>query len=211
MDQGLPHRASREQDNTVTGKTKSHDPHATAASFDGRISRTSYWTGFALTVLIFGLGRFALKQALDLETPGPDGAVVTMWSLLATVPLTALMVKRLNDRGRPAWIGTAAGAATALFITAPAFGIFAGEVRDFSLIEQVLFWGLLPLSLFALVEAGFLPGTSGANPTTPLPDGGGTIRRVGVRSAGDDPARHPPPFKRDDGCGTEAAALRYTD
>lgn len=130
----------------------------TLTRFDGRIPRSSYWLGLAVIVLIFGTGRYFLKQVLGLETPGPDGAIVMAWSLFAALPLTAITVKRLNDRGRPAWIGYAAGFSTALFIAAPTFGFLAGDIREFSVAEQLVFWCLLPLSLFVLVEAGLLRG-----------------------------------------------------
>jgi hypothetical protein len=39
------------------------------------------------------------------------------------------------------------------------FGWF-GDFADFSPIEHVVYWSLLPVSLFALIEAGFLPARS---------------------------------------------------
>jgi hypothetical protein len=43
---------------------------------------------------------------------------------------------------------------------APYFGWFQ-KIADFSPIEHVVYWSLLlPVSLFALIEAGFLPARS---------------------------------------------------
>ena len=139
------------------------------ATFSGRIPRSSYWLGFVAIVLVFGLGRYALKRGLGADTPSPDGLVVTLWNLLAMVPLTALIVKRFNDRDRPSWIGYAVGAATAFCVVAPYFG-FLAEPAKFTLIEHIVFWSMLPLSLFALVDNGFLRGTPGPNRYGPEPD-----------------------------------------
>ena len=138
------------------------------ASFSGRIPRSSYWLGFAAVVLVFGLGRYGLKQWLGMETPSPDDLVVTIWTLLAMVPLTALIVKRFNDRDRPAWIGYAVGAATAFSAAAPYFG-FLDDPANYTLAEHVVLWSTLPLSVFALVDNGFLRGTPGPNRYGPQP------------------------------------------
>lgn len=129
--------------------------------FDGRIPRRDFWLGIAIVIIVFGAGRYFLKQALGLETPGPDGPVVTLWSMLAVVPLTALLVKRLGDRSRPAWLGYAQGAITALTIAAPAFGLLT-DPAGLSLGESIVLWATLPLSLFVWFEAGFRPGIASA-------------------------------------------------
>lgn len=128
-------------------------------SFSGRIPRSAFWIGFAAIVLVYGVGRYVLKQHLDDGGAGTADPWVMLWSVLAVVPLTAVFVKRLNDRARPAWIGYAAGATIALFMVAPHFG-YLGEIKSYSPVEHVVFWTLLPLSLFAYVEAGFLPARS---------------------------------------------------
>jgi uncharacterized membrane protein YhaH (DUF805 family) len=139
-------------------------------TFTGRIPRSSYWIGFATIVLVFGLGRYLLKRLLGADTPSPDDLPVMLWSLLAMLPLTPLIVKRFHDRYRPSWIGYAAGANTALYIPASYFGYF-GDVAQFSLIEHIVFWGFsLPLGTFAIVENGFLPGTRGSNRYGPEPE-----------------------------------------
>jgi uncharacterized membrane protein YhaH (DUF805 family) len=132
--------------------------------FTGRITRLSYWLGFATVVAVLGLGRYVLKYHI-----GATELPVVVWSTLAAVPLTALNVKRFNDRDRPIWIGYVVGAGTALFIAAPYFGYLTDDLAHYSLVEHVLLWGLLPLSVFALVDNGFLRGTRGENRYGPDP------------------------------------------
>jgi uncharacterized membrane protein YhaH (DUF805 family) len=133
----------------------------------GRIPRSSYWLGFVLIVVIFGLGRYLLKLLLGADTPSPADLPVMLWSLLAMVPLTALIVKRFHDRDRPSWIGYAVGAINALSISASYFGYL--DLAQFTLIEPLVFWGAAAMSLFAFVENGFLRGTLGPNRYGPEP------------------------------------------
>jgi uncharacterized membrane protein YhaH (DUF805 family) len=138
-------------------------------SFTGRIPRSSYWFGFAVVVLVFGLARYVLKYHLGYEGLGNrEELPVTFVSTLAAIPLTALSVKRFNDRNRPSWIGYVVGFSTALFIAAPYFGYLV-DVLQFSPVEHAIFWPLCALSLFALIDNGFLPGTSGPNRVGPDP------------------------------------------
>ena len=115
--------------------------------FTGRISRSGYWFGFATIVLVFGLGRFAIKEAMGEGTDGSDFAVL-LCTLQSVAPLTTVTVKRLNHRTRPRWIGYTAGARTVIMMAASHFGWF-GDFADFSPIEHVVYWSLLPVSLFA--------------------------------------------------------------
>lgn len=138
-------------------------------SFTGRIPRRSYWLGFAVVVLVFGLGRYVLKYHLGYEgAGGREQWPVTFLSTLAAIPLAALSVKRFNDRDRPPWLGYAVGASIALFMAAPHFG-YLDDLRQFSPAEHAIFWPLLALSLFALIDNGFLPGTAGSNRYGPDP------------------------------------------
>ena len=54
------------------------------------------------------------------------------------------------------------------YIPASYFGYLV-DLAQFTLIEHIVFWGTLPLSLFALVDNGFLPGTPGSNRYGPEP------------------------------------------
>ena len=138
-------------------------------SFTGRIPRSSYWLGFVVVVLVFGLARYVLKSYMGFEgAGGREELPVTFVSMLAAIPLTALSVKRFNDRNRPRWLGYAVGLSIALFIVAPRFGYLADPGR-FSFVEHAIFWPLCALSLFALIDNGLLPGTAGPNRYGPDP------------------------------------------
>lgn len=142
-------------------------------SFNGRIPRSSYWFGFVTVVVLLGLARYVLKYHLGYEGAGNHEALpVTFVSTLAAIPLTALSVKRFNDRNRPSWIGYVVGFSIALFIVAPYFGYLVDLVQ-FSAVEHAIFWPLCALSLFALIDNGFLPGTVGPNRFGPDPLGQG--------------------------------------
>jgi uncharacterized membrane protein YhaH (DUF805 family) len=138
-------------------------------SFTGRIPRRSYWLGFAIVVVVFGLGRYVLKYHLGYGALGDrDELAVTLFSTLAAIPLAALSVKRFNDRNHLGWIGYIVGASTALSIAAPYFNYFV-HLAEFSVAEHAIFWPLCALSLFALIDNGFLPGTAGPNRFGPDP------------------------------------------
>jgi uncharacterized membrane protein YhaH (DUF805 family) len=138
-------------------------------SFTGRIPRRLYWFGFAIVVLVFGLGRYVLKYHLGYGgIGGREEWPITFVSTLAAIPLTALSVKRFHDRNRRSWLGYAVGASIALFIAAPYFGYLI-DLRQFSPAEHAIFWPLFALSLFALIDNGFLPGTAGSNQFGPDP------------------------------------------
>jgi uncharacterized membrane protein YhaH (DUF805 family) len=135
-------------------------------AFTGLIPRSAYWFGFATTVLVLALGRIAIKEALGYGSD-ESGLAVLLWTLLSVVPLTALIVKRLNDRARPKWLGYAYGADTAIRMAGPYFGWFV-KIANFSPIEHVVYWSLLPVVLFAFIEAGFLPARNGKSATSDL-------------------------------------------
>jgi uncharacterized membrane protein YhaH (DUF805 family) len=135
-------------------------------AFTGRIPRSVFWFGFATTVLVLGFGRFEIKEALGYSRD-ESGLAVLLWTLLSVVPLTALIVKRLNDRARPKWIGYAYGGYTAIRMAGPYFGWFL-KIANFSPIEHVVYWSLVPVALFAFIEAGFLPARNGKSATSDL-------------------------------------------
>ena len=133
----------------------------------GRIPRRLYWLGFAAVVVIFGLGRYVLKYHL-----GASELAVVIWSAWAAIPLTALSVKRFNDRDRPVWIGYVVGASVVLFIVAPYFGYLTEDVGRYSAAEHIIFWVLVAISVFSFVDNGFLRGTVGRNRYGPDPIAG---------------------------------------
>jgi uncharacterized membrane protein YhaH (DUF805 family) len=125
-------------------------------SFRGRINRMPYWL-VSLGMLIVMAAVFALVGISSvLQSP--------MLLLLLLIPSiwigVALAVKRLHDRNKSAWW-------LVIFYLLPGIlegmGGFAGDAAIVLLIAS------LALSIWALVELGFLRGTAGPNDYGPDP------------------------------------------
>jgi len=122
-------------------------------SFQGRLRRRDYW----LLTLAIGLVNLVIRAALAawLELSFLDPRLnllgfVTLW------PILAILVKRMHDRERPAWIA------------------FLGYVPHWFVLSAVFYpfpqWTLavanglgLIVGLWFLVEFGIMEGTLGAN------------------------------------------------
>ncbi len=108
-------------------------------SFDGRISRSTYWFYSIGTMLVFYAIIFATALIVREE------AAIQLVTLVAYIPMVwaslAIQVKRWHDRDKSGW---------------------------FVLI------GLIPLigPIWALVECGFMKGTTGSNQYGADPVGG---------------------------------------
>ena len=140
-------------------------------SFKGRIGRASWWLGFVLTVIgnIVGVVLFD-KTLFDPNAPtnAPPGTADTLWQLLMVVPLTAITVKRFNDRDYPFWTGYAFSALSVWMAVAPYFGIDLSPQSPGG-VQMILFWLLSVAGLFVFVENGFMRGTDGPNRYGPDP------------------------------------------
>jgi uncharacterized membrane protein YhaH (DUF805 family) len=125
-------------------------------SFRGRINRMPYWL-VSIAVMIVMAVPFALVAASGVWQSA-------MLLLLLLIPLIwiglALAVKRLHDRNKSAWW-------LVIFYVLPGImegiGEFAGDA------EVVLLIASSALSIWALVELGFLRGTAGPNDYGPDP------------------------------------------
>jgi uncharacterized membrane protein YhaH (DUF805 family) len=139
-------------------------------SFKGRIGRASWWLGFVITVIgnIIGVVLFD-KTLFDRDAPAnsPPGTADTIWQLLMVVPLTAITVKRFNDRDYPPWTGYAFSTLSVWMAGAPYFGIDLSPQSPG--VQKVLFWLLSIAGLFVFVENGFMRGTDGPNRYGPDP------------------------------------------
>jgi uncharacterized membrane protein YhaH (DUF805 family) len=137
-------------------------------SFTGRINRAKYWIGgllllFLCSVIIFG-AMFGIFRD-ELLSEGPSGAFLALAVITMTValfPALALGAKRLHDRGKSAWW-------LLLFYIVPGLiqwigALFAGDAG--SLVGGAI--GSV-ISIWALVELGFLRGTDGPNQYGPDP------------------------------------------
>lgn len=142
------------------------------AGFSGRINRKSWWLGFAIYLVLSLGGLFVLSPNyfnLDTATATAPTLPATIWDLLLVVPLTAVSVKRFNDRNWPYWLGFAIGALGAVFIVAEHMGFFLGDPGALTAAEHALLWPTFAVTLFALIDNGFLRGTPGPNRYGPDP------------------------------------------
>lgn len=136
-------------------------------SFRGRLNRKPYWLTtlvlilimLVLIVLVVGIG------GADLLTGDMSGlGVAFIILLLAYIPLLwiglAISAKRLHDRNKSAWW-------LVLFYLVP--GILQGVGDRIEGVGIVLTLAGLAISIWALIELGFLRGTVGPNQYGPDP------------------------------------------
>jgi uncharacterized membrane protein YhaH (DUF805 family) len=148
-----------------------HEPHDKLgfwrSSFQGRIDRRSYWIGI---IYLVGLQfiTVAAASAYMIQTSGLD-ARSTAWiafgvQLLYLYPVSALLIKRLHDRGHPAYF-VAFAIVPALLMTS--MDILASDskasdmaIELFGVIVRIL---LLFVGIWFFIELGCLRGTIGPN------------------------------------------------
>jgi uncharacterized membrane protein YhaH (DUF805 family) len=139
--------------------------------FHGRITRKTYWLG-AFVITIAGLAFNALLSYLATgslfspavwERPADQISVwFPVWAAylaLLAWPATALGVKRLHDRNRPAWIWYIYYAGTIVLTLIPAKGVSGPS----SLFFDAILIFMAGFGLYLLFELGILRGTRGAN------------------------------------------------
>ena len=119
-------------------------------SAKGRISRSRYWLGMAGVATVF-----CIAFGLIFFTPLAYAAIPLI--ILSVVALYILAIKRLHDRNKTGWW-------TLVFLWAPGVCDRLGnKVAE----DSALWWALaliaLVLSLWGLIELGFLRGTDGPN------------------------------------------------
>jgi uncharacterized membrane protein YhaH (DUF805 family) len=129
-------------------------------SFSGRVNRAPYWlAGVATSFCLMGL----IWVVLGLAFAGRAGAS-TILALMIVVALLwvglALGAKRLHDRDKSAWW-------LVLFYVVPAILHSAG--RHAMSGGRILALIGLVISIWALIELGFLRGTLGPNRFGPDP------------------------------------------
>jgi uncharacterized membrane protein YhaH (DUF805 family) len=154
--------------------------------FSGRINRGKYWLALvvwigiwivaAIAFVLGGLG--ILGSNLDdgsLPDPQDTAAILHLirdYGILALIVLAlviiswisalAIGIKRLHDRDRSGWW-------ILLFYFAPAVLSGAQTLSDGQLASLILGLGAFVISIWCLVELGFLRGTSGPNRFGPDP------------------------------------------
>jgi uncharacterized membrane protein YhaH (DUF805 family) len=140
--------------------------------FHGRINRRTFWSGWLL-VSIGGLLLIALLSDLATGDPvspdiwrtpaGKEGVWVPVWlAWLAFLawPLSALAIKRLHDRDRPAWLWYAYYGITILFSLPPLKNTTGADLGPAG---SAAMMALLMFGIYVFFELAVLRGTPGAN------------------------------------------------
>ena len=128
-------------------------------SFDGRISRQTFWIGFAFLAAA-ELANSSLAYVIESERLRaiPDLGLTYLEFALAT--------KRANDRNLPPWVvALFFGINTALDL----FILFTGSFDPESPIAEIITLPFAILGVILLIELGFRRGTEGPNRYGPDP------------------------------------------
>lgn len=131
------------------------------SSFEGRISRKTFWIGIAVLVVAEFVG-YLVAQALQGDRLG---AII---DLAFTYPEFAVAAKRAHDRDLPIWvliIFFGGGAALDLFAVLQ----LTGSANQPSLLSLVIAVPFTVLLVALLIELGFRRGTIGPNQYGPDP------------------------------------------
>lgn len=121
--------------------------------FRGRIARMPYWIGTAMSMAVMVI-------ALLFVITGAESvwalAVFVLLLLIAGFIGIALSLKRLHDRNKGAWW-------LVLYLAAPGIFDLAARASDADGLDLVFFVASLVISIWALIDLGFLRGTRGQN------------------------------------------------
>lgn len=134
--------------------------------FRGRIARTAWWVASAIIALINA-------TFIALTDPGYYSAPVaslgsTIANLIFLIPMTAVLVKRCNDRNWPWWTGLLVQLPLLVFGISDYLGHFADD-ENLTLLQGAEFSTFIVSFVFVVVDNGFLRGTVGANRYGPDP------------------------------------------
>jgi uncharacterized membrane protein YhaH (DUF805 family) len=148
--------------------------------FSGRINRGKYWLTLAIWILIWFVGIVAFvvgdlaifdRNLKDGSLPSPEDSdafwmvrdygalsvIILVCLIVSWVSALAIGVKRLHDRDRSGWW-------IVLFYFGPALLQAAQNSAESGTLASILLGlGAFAVSIWALVEFGFLRGTRGPN------------------------------------------------
>ena len=148
--------------------------------FDGRISRRGFWLGLLGVVAVSIVVGFGLISAL------PAGVILSLGQIILSAGIiyiwSAVLVKRLHDRGKPAlpWViiflapGVLMQIMNILKIGYTAVELAGTQVMIPGLGATIVMWVSMPVGLWMVIELGFLKGVSGPNTYGPDPLSGST-------------------------------------
>ena len=154
--------------------------------FGGRINRGKYWLALVawfvvwiVAILAFLVGGLAILGAnlTDGSLPSPQDTtaflhlirdygvlslIILIFVVISWLSALAIAIKRLHDRDRSGWW-------ILLFYFGPAVLAGAQASTDEELASLILGVGAFVISIWCLVELGFLRGSSGPNRFGPDP------------------------------------------
>jgi uncharacterized membrane protein YhaH (DUF805 family) len=140
-------------------------------SFNGRINRAQYWLGAIIMAIAAILILLVGGALLGVSIMAPDFRF-KLFSLvmgaLFLYPAAALMVKRLNDRDRPAWLAGLFLAPSLIKSFTDVIGV-TGNPLAFNALDLLLGGLSFVFSIWIIVELGCLRGTVGTNQHGPDP------------------------------------------
>lgn len=139
-------------------------------SFEGRITRKPYWIGILILLAVMVVASGIIFGALPSIAAGSQAttviSVIAFFGIIIPVfyASLALAAKRLHDREKSAWW-------LVLFYLVPA--VLDGAAQALSNATAILVLTLIgaAISIWALIELGFLKGTQGPNRFGPDPLG----------------------------------------
>ena len=140
-------------------------------SFSGRINRASWWLALLIVFVATGIGMSILQPDLwdlDKEQP-PLNSAVNVFILLLAVPSFAITIKRLNDRNWSHYVFWLVVIVSLPYYIAPFFGWFVDDPFQWSKVEYVAWVPSLLVTVWLLIDNGFLRGTEGPNRYGPDP------------------------------------------
>jgi len=136
-------------------------------SFDGRINRKPYWLASLILIAAAIVLMMVLVIALDpLSTAFRIATFVVQLAML--YPAAALMAKRLHDRNRPTWWIAIALVPMVLQGLLQAMGVIGNPLHSNAL-DYLFGLVVFVVSIWFLIELGFLRGTPGPNQYGPDP------------------------------------------
>ena len=140
-------------------------------SFEGRINRKPYWLSNIALVVIFmvvAIAIFAVLGARDTDvTDRLANRMALIGLLILLYPSAALLVKRLHDRDRPGILAAVFLGPSLLVGITDALGITGRET--WNALDYLLNGLVLVVTLWVIVELGFMRGTPGPNRYGPDP------------------------------------------
>lgn len=195
-DEHVPQRPSRPPRPSAPPRSKVRDMPVTMKGlghtlfgFGGRLNRAPYIV-WSLVIAVISAGAFfAIATPLGwLEAAVPDMRPRLLLAGISAVllwPTLALLVKRLNDRDRPAWLAALVlvPSYVNIFVT-PHVGQFKFDSNTDTPLQVALGLLVVIVSVYAFIELWCLRGTVGENRHGPDPVEGKDQRRpAAVREA----------------------------